>query len=163
MTERADRMLDQVPRFAGSRMAIRAWAMKELNLTAYQADQAMALVAKRMREAAAAKAEDTRAHLLGIIDAMLPHCWKYRTGSGGNNSGTVLLKDPDTGELLREVDHAAVSKYIDQIAELTGIRKTGVNIDSSIRITVTRSDDAASAMKTFDVQPERQNIETTKE
>lgn len=156
MTRRVDRMMEQVPHFVGSRMALRAWAMKEMGLTVSQVDQAMIHVARRMREAAALKAEDTRAHLLGIIDSMLPLCWNYKTGTGeGKNAGTVLLKHPETGELLREVDHGAVAKYIDQIAELTGIRKTGINIDNGIRITVTRSDDAASAMRTYDVQAEK--------
>jgi len=136
MTERVNRIMEQVPRFVGSRMALRAWAMKELGLTQSQTDQAMLHVAKRLREAAAEKADETRLRLLAIIDNMLPHCWTYKTGSGGEGVGTVLLKHPETGELLREVDHAAVSRYIDQIAELTGIKKTPLLIAQPYVVTI---------------------------
>ena len=137
MTERVNRIMEQVPRFVGSRMALRAWAMKEMGLTVSQVDQAMLHVAKRLREAAAEKADETRLRLLAIIDNMLPLCWNYKTGTGeGKNAGTVLLKHPETGELLREVDHGAVAKYIDLISELTGIKKTPVILAQQYVVTI---------------------------
>lgn len=66
-------------------------------------------------------AKEAREKILREIDRLAPHCAKWKTGTGeGKNAGTVVLRDPETDEYIREIDHGAVQGYLKQIADLTG-------------------------------------------
>jgi len=82
--------------------------------------------AEALRCKTEAETETVRGRLLALIERLLPECQEYRTGtapSGGGEpgGGTIFLKDPKTGQYLKQIDHAAVKGYIQEIARLTGV------------------------------------------
>jgi hypothetical protein len=72
-------------------------------------------------------AADWRSLMLRQIQHLIPHCTRYKTGTGpstsgegGGSDGTVFLRDPHTGEFLKEIDHGAIQGYFQLIGKLTG-------------------------------------------
>lgn len=85
-------------------------------------------VLDHLREVSATEAAEARAVLLDGIAQMLPKCEQYVMGQGpserGSSEGTVALKDPHTGEYLKQYDHKAIQGYQRLIGELTGALDT---------------------------------------
>jgi hypothetical protein len=73
-----------------------------------------------------AEAATVRARLISLVERLIPECVEYRTGTGPSSpglgsEGTVFLKDPKTGEHLKQIDHAAVKGYVQLLAQLAGV------------------------------------------
>lgn len=85
-----------------------------------------AKVQDALSQSVIASGPQVRDRLLTLIDRLIPECSTYRTGTapsvpGEGGGGTVVLRDPVTGEYLKEIEHSAVQGYVKIVADLTGV------------------------------------------
>lgn len=82
-----------------------------------------------LRDVSVPEAQDARAIILNGISEMMPKCEQYVMGTGPSSKddgaeGTIALKDPVTGDYLKQYDHKAMQGYMRLAGELTGALDT---------------------------------------
>lgn len=106
-----------------------------------------------------AQADAIRAAMLHRMEILIPYCRSLVLGQGpssktGGSAGTVAIRHPDTGELLDEIDHAAIQGYLKIIAGLCGLSTDKSSVENTAGESLTAAMLAAAEVRAKVVQAE---------
>jgi hypothetical protein len=93
-------------------------------------------------------AEAMRQEIIRRVTVLLPQCEELKIGTAGRaeGGGSVILKDPRTGEYLREINHSAVAAYLRILIDLCGLDQARRKLPNEDNILAHKTDEELEAM-----------------